>query len=159
MVTIQSVCPFSLLISFRTSVCLPVRACLGALLFPEWLKNGAGCHTVIKADSGVPEVSAMMASAGVVLRSIAPPGKQHLWTLLRRRCRATVTSGGGHSEHCYLTCPFLAFICHLGRTLLQQLQKLQALVMGKVSRSCKLAGTQTGTCLMVSFPNFQIPLP
>ncbi|ERE90612.1 cyclic AMP-responsive element-binding protein 3 2 [Cricetulus griseus] len=35
------------------------------------------------------------------------------------------------------------------RTLLQQLQKLQALVMGKVSRSCKLAGTQTGTCLMV----------
>lgn len=24
--------------------------------------------------------------------------------------------------------------------------------MGKVSRTCKLAGTQTGTCLMVSFP-------
>ncbi|XP_019681434.1 cyclic AMP-responsive element-binding protein 3-like protein 2 isoform X3 [Prionailurus bengalensis] len=35
------------------------------------------------------------------------------------------------------------------RTLLQQLQKLQTLVMGKVSRTCKLAGTQTGTCLMV----------
>ncbi|ELW68816.1 Cyclic AMP-responsive element-binding protein 3-like protein 2 [Tupaia chinensis] len=34
-------------------------------------------------------------------------------------------------------------------TLLQQLQKLQTLVMGKVSRTCKLAGTQTGTCLMV----------
>ena len=41
------------------------------------------------------------------------------------------------------------------RTLLQQLQKLQTLVMGKVSRTCKLAGTQTGTCLMVSFPNEQ----
>lgn len=27
--------------------------------------------------------------------------------------------------------------------------------MGKVSRTCKLAGTQTGTCLMVSFPNEQ----
>ncbi|XP_066218895.1 cyclic AMP-responsive element-binding protein 3-like protein 2 [Saccopteryx leptura] len=35
------------------------------------------------------------------------------------------------------------------RTLLQQLQKLQMLVMGKVSRTCKLASTQTGTCLMV----------
>ncbi|XP_006861224.1 PREDICTED: cyclic AMP-responsive element-binding protein 3-like protein 2 [Chrysochloris asiatica] len=35
------------------------------------------------------------------------------------------------------------------RTLLQQLQKLQTLVVGKVSRTCKLAGTQTGTCLMV----------
>ncbi|KAM9216468.1 cyclic AMP-responsive element-binding protein 3-like protein 2 [Dugong dugon] len=35
------------------------------------------------------------------------------------------------------------------RTLLQQLQRLQTLVMGKVSRTCKLAGTQTGTCLMV----------
>ncbi|XP_036103384.1 cyclic AMP-responsive element-binding protein 3-like protein 2 [Molossus molossus] len=35
------------------------------------------------------------------------------------------------------------------RTLLQQLQKLQTLVMGKVSRTCKLASTQTGTCLMV----------
>lgn len=40
---------------------------------------------------------------------------------------------------------------YLYRTLLQQLQKLQTLVMGKVSRTCKLAGTQTGTCLMVSF--------
>ncbi|KAJ7329122.1 hypothetical protein JRQ81_015296 [Phrynocephalus forsythii] len=35
------------------------------------------------------------------------------------------------------------------RTLLQQLQRLQALVAGKVSRSCKAASTQTGTCLMV----------
>ncbi|XP_053263418.1 cyclic AMP-responsive element-binding protein 3-like protein 2 isoform X1 [Podarcis raffonei] len=35
------------------------------------------------------------------------------------------------------------------RTLLQQLQRLQAMVAGKVSRSCKAAGTQTGTCLMV----------
>ncbi|XP_048357724.1 cyclic AMP-responsive element-binding protein 3-like protein 2 isoform X2 [Sphaerodactylus townsendi] len=35
------------------------------------------------------------------------------------------------------------------RTLLQQLQRLQATVAGKVSRSCKAAGTQTGTCLMV----------
>lgn len=52
----------------------------------------------------------------------------------------------------HLTGPFLVSVCHLGRTLLQQLQKLQALVMGKVSRTCKLAGTQTGTCLMVSFP-------
>ncbi|XP_041130960.1 cyclic AMP-responsive element-binding protein 3-like protein 1 [Polyodon spathula] len=35
------------------------------------------------------------------------------------------------------------------RTLLQQLQKLQSLVTGKVNRSCKMASTQTGTCLMV----------
>ncbi|NXC95163.1 CR3L2 protein, partial [Certhia familiaris] len=35
------------------------------------------------------------------------------------------------------------------RTLLQQLQRLQALVAGKVSRSCKAASTQTGTCLMM----------
>ncbi|XP_069479341.1 cyclic AMP-responsive element-binding protein 3-like protein 1 [Ambystoma mexicanum] len=35
------------------------------------------------------------------------------------------------------------------RTLLQQLQKLQALVSGKISRPYKLASTQTGTCLMV----------
>uniref|UniRef100_A0A8C5UFA0 cAMP responsive element binding protein 3 like 1 n=1 Tax=Malurus cyaneus samueli TaxID=2593467 RepID=A0A8C5UFA0_9PASS len=35
------------------------------------------------------------------------------------------------------------------RTLLQQLQKLQALVAGKVSRPYKMASTQTGTCLMV----------
>ncbi|KAG8431236.1 hypothetical protein GDO86_019204 [Hymenochirus boettgeri] len=35
------------------------------------------------------------------------------------------------------------------RSLLQQLQKLQAMVTGKVPRPCKLAATQTGTCLMV----------
>ncbi|XP_030649619.1 cyclic AMP-responsive element-binding protein 3-like protein 1 [Chanos chanos] len=35
------------------------------------------------------------------------------------------------------------------RSLLQQLQKLQALVSGKVPRSYKIASTQTGTCLMV----------
>ncbi|XP_063045282.1 cyclic AMP-responsive element-binding protein 3-like protein 1, partial [Engraulis encrasicolus] len=35
------------------------------------------------------------------------------------------------------------------RSLLQQLQKLQALVSGKVPRSCRIASTQTGTCLMV----------
>ncbi|KAM8940320.1 cyclic AMP-responsive element-binding protein 3-like protein 1 isoform 2-T2 [Pelodytes ibericus] len=35
------------------------------------------------------------------------------------------------------------------RSLLQQLQKLQALVTGKVTRPCKLAATQTGSCLMV----------
>ncbi|XP_075066453.1 cyclic AMP-responsive element-binding protein 3-like protein 2 [Mixophyes fleayi] len=35
------------------------------------------------------------------------------------------------------------------RTLLQQLQRLQAMVAGKVSRSYKVASTQTGTCLMV----------
>lgn len=40
----------------------------------------------------------------------------------------------------------------LSRTLLQQLQRLQAMVAGKVSRSCKAASTQTGTCLMVSVP-------
>uniref|UniRef100_A0ACB8G4A6 Cyclic AMP-responsive element-binding protein 3-like protein 1 n=1 Tax=Sphaerodactylus townsendi TaxID=933632 RepID=A0ACB8G4A6_9SAUR len=34
------------------------------------------------------------------------------------------------------------------RTLLQQLQKLQALVAGKVARPYKMASTQTGTCLM-----------
>ncbi|XP_061917180.1 cyclic AMP-responsive element-binding protein 3-like protein 1 [Entelurus aequoreus] len=36
------------------------------------------------------------------------------------------------------------------RTLLQQLQKLQSLISGKVvPRSCKMASTQTGTCLMM----------
>ncbi|NWY01529.1 CR3L2 protein, partial [Nothoprocta ornata] len=35
------------------------------------------------------------------------------------------------------------------RTLLQQLQRLQAAVAGKVTRSCKAASTQTGTCLMM----------
>ncbi|MEQ2190334.1 Cyclic AMP-responsive element-binding protein 3-like protein 2 [Xenoophorus captivus] len=36
------------------------------------------------------------------------------------------------------------------RSLLQQLQKLQSLISGKViPRSCKMASTQTGTCLMV----------
>lgn len=35
------------------------------------------------------------------------------------------------------------------RTLLQQLQKLQTLVTSKISRPCKMAATQTGTCLMV----------
>nr|XP_033784745.1 cyclic AMP-responsive element-binding protein 3-like protein 1 isoform X2 [Geotrypetes seraphini] len=35
------------------------------------------------------------------------------------------------------------------RTLLQQLQKLQALVTGKISRPYKTVSTQTGTCLMV----------
>ncbi|XP_069484855.1 cyclic AMP-responsive element-binding protein 3-like protein 2 isoform X2 [Ambystoma mexicanum] len=35
------------------------------------------------------------------------------------------------------------------RTLLQQLQRLQSMVAGKVARSCKVASTQTGTCLMV----------
>lgn len=35
------------------------------------------------------------------------------------------------------------------RSLLQQLQKLQSLVSSKVPRSCKMASTQTGTCLMV----------
>uniref|UniRef100_A0A8D2L708 cAMP responsive element binding protein 3 like 1 n=1 Tax=Varanus komodoensis TaxID=61221 RepID=A0A8D2L708_VARKO len=40
------------------------------------------------------------------------------------------------------------------RTLLQQLQKLQALVAGKVSRPYKMASTQTGTCLMVRLACF-----
>ncbi|XP_063303645.1 cyclic AMP-responsive element-binding protein 3-like protein 2 isoform X1 [Pelobates fuscus] len=35
------------------------------------------------------------------------------------------------------------------RTLLQQLQRLQAMVAGKMSRTYKAASTQTGTCLMV----------
>nr|XP_061802744.1 cyclic AMP-responsive element-binding protein 3-like protein 1 [Nerophis lumbriciformis] len=36
------------------------------------------------------------------------------------------------------------------RTLLQQLQKLQSLISGKViPRTCKMASTQTGTCLMM----------
>ncbi|XP_041111201.1 cyclic AMP-responsive element-binding protein 3-like protein 2 [Polyodon spathula] len=35
------------------------------------------------------------------------------------------------------------------RSLLQQLQCLQAVVAGKVPRSCRVATTQTGTCLMV----------
>ncbi|XP_029438453.1 cyclic AMP-responsive element-binding protein 3-like protein 1 isoform X2 [Rhinatrema bivittatum] len=39
--------------------------------------------------------------------------------------------------------------CLEKKTLLQQLQKLQALVTGKISRPYKTASTQTGTCLMV----------
>ncbi|XP_018585659.1 cyclic AMP-responsive element-binding protein 3-like protein 2 isoform X1 [Scleropages formosus] len=35
------------------------------------------------------------------------------------------------------------------KSLLQQLHSLQAVVAGKVPRSCKVAGTQTSTCLMV----------
>ncbi|XP_068165135.1 cyclic AMP-responsive element-binding protein 3-like protein 1 isoform X2 [Antennarius striatus] len=36
------------------------------------------------------------------------------------------------------------------RSLLQQLQKLQSLISGKVApRSCKMASTQTGTCLLM----------
>ena len=44
------------------------------------------------------------------------------------------------------------------RSLLQQLQKLQTLVSGKVPRSCRMASTQTGTCLMVSNENELIKL-
>uniref|UniRef100_T1DD58 Cyclic AMP-responsive element-binding protein 3-like protein 2 n=1 Tax=Crotalus horridus TaxID=35024 RepID=T1DD58_CROHD len=44
------------------------------------------------------------------------------------------------------------------RTLLQQLQRLQTMVAGKVSRSCKAASTQTGTCLMVVVLCFAIIL-
>lgn len=53
---------------------------------------------------------------------------------------------------------FIPFFCHSRmhfspfRSLLQQLQKLQSLFSGKiVPHSCKMASTQTGTCLMVSF--------
>ncbi|KAJ8006523.1 hypothetical protein DPEC_G00108140 [Dallia pectoralis] len=35
------------------------------------------------------------------------------------------------------------------KTLLQQLQSLQVVVAGKVPRSCRVAGTQTSSCLMV----------
>lgn len=35
------------------------------------------------------------------------------------------------------------------KSLLQQLQALQVLVAGKVSKSCRVAGTQTSSCLMV----------
>ncbi|XP_058480809.1 cyclic AMP-responsive element-binding protein 3-like protein 2 isoform X2 [Solea solea] len=35
------------------------------------------------------------------------------------------------------------------KSLLQQLQSLQALVAGKVHKSCRVAGTQTSSCLMV----------
>lgn len=35
------------------------------------------------------------------------------------------------------------------KSLLQQLQSLQAVVAGKVPRSCRVAGTQTSSCLMV----------
>ncbi|XP_064417889.1 cyclic AMP-responsive element-binding protein 3-like protein 2 isoform X2 [Latimeria chalumnae] len=44
------------------------------------------------------------------------------------------------------------------RTLLQQLQRLQALVAGKVPRSCKVASTQTSTCLMVVVLCFAVVL-
>lgn len=35
------------------------------------------------------------------------------------------------------------------KSLLQQLQSLQAVVAGKVPKSCRMAGTQTSSCLMV----------
>ncbi|XP_035472500.1 cyclic AMP-responsive element-binding protein 3-like protein 2 isoform X2 [Scophthalmus maximus] len=35
------------------------------------------------------------------------------------------------------------------KSLLQQLQSLQAMVTGKVPKSCRMAGTQTSSCLMV----------
>ncbi|XP_071398499.1 cyclic AMP-responsive element-binding protein 3-like protein 2 [Centroberyx affinis] len=35
------------------------------------------------------------------------------------------------------------------KSLLQQLQSLQAVVAGKVPKSCRVAGTQTSSCLMV----------
>ncbi|XP_039610746.1 cyclic AMP-responsive element-binding protein 3-like protein 1 [Polypterus senegalus] len=44
------------------------------------------------------------------------------------------------------------------RTLLQQLQKLQSLVAGKVPRSCRMASTQTGTCIMVMLLCFVLVL-
>ncbi len=37
----------------------------------------------------------------------------------------------------------------LPRSLLQQLQSLQAVLAGKVPKSCRVAGTQTSSCLMV----------
>lgn len=46
---------------------------------------------------------------------------------------------------------FVLHAFHVFRSLLQQLQKLQTLISGKVvPHSCKIASTQTGTCLMVS---------
>ncbi|XP_074855068.1 cyclic AMP-responsive element-binding protein 3-like protein 1 isoform X5 [Carettochelys insculpta] len=48
--------------------------------------------------------------------------------------------------------------CLEKKTLLQQLQKLQALVAGKVSRPYKMASTQTGTCLMVLVLCFMLVL-
>uniref|UniRef100_A0A3B3RH28 cAMP responsive element binding protein 3 like 1 n=1 Tax=Paramormyrops kingsleyae TaxID=1676925 RepID=A0A3B3RH28_9TELE len=45
------------------------------------------------------------------------------------------------------------------RSLLQQLQKLQSLVAGKVPQFCKIASTQTGTCLMVRIAVIIILLP
>ncbi|XP_059833750.1 cyclic AMP-responsive element-binding protein 3-like protein 2 isoform X2 [Hypanus sabinus] len=44
------------------------------------------------------------------------------------------------------------------RSLLQQLQGLQVLVAGKVPRSCKMASTQTSTCLMIVVLCFAIAL-
>ena len=37
----------------------------------------------------------------------------------------------------------------LRRSLLQQLQSLQDMVAGKLAKSCRVAGTQTSSCLMV----------
>ncbi|XP_072408579.1 cyclic AMP-responsive element-binding protein 3-like protein 2 [Chiloscyllium punctatum] len=44
------------------------------------------------------------------------------------------------------------------RSLLQQLQGLQVLVAGKVPRPCKMASTQTSTCLMIVVLCFAIAL-
>ncbi|XP_032895106.1 cyclic AMP-responsive element-binding protein 3-like protein 1 isoform X3 [Amblyraja radiata] len=52
----------------------------------------------------------------------------------------------------------VATLENANRTLLQQLQKLQALVAGKVPRPCRIASTQTGTCLMVVMVCFVLVL-
>lgn len=49
------------------------------------------------------------------------------------------------------SCSLIPASVPVSRSLLQQLQKLQSLISGKViPRSCKMASTQTGTCLMVN---------
>lgn len=44
------------------------------------------------------------------------------------------------------------------KSLIQQLHSLQAVVAGKVPRSCRMAGTQTSTCLMVVVLCFAVVL-
>lgn len=52
-----------------------------------------------------------------------------------------------HSDRLTRVCACVCVVLH--RSLLQQLQSLQAVVAGKVPKSCRVTGTQTSSCLMV----------
>uniref|UniRef100_A0A4W2IM62 Cyclic AMP-responsive element-binding protein 3-like protein 2 n=1 Tax=Bos indicus x Bos taurus TaxID=30522 RepID=A0A4W2IM62_BOBOX len=82
-----------------------------------------------------------------ISRNIAGRPQRGLWGWHDRRSSIKCMPLPARCQLCRKKRSSRRSVCQ--RTLLQQLQKLQTLVMGKVSRTCKLAGTQTGTCLMV----------